>query len=484
MEIVLITNLIVMIIFGLGGFFLAKFKYQSESGLSREEIQALQNNLAISQTKLEQSMSSLSEKEEFIRLKDQENKQLGQSLAIRETELKGSLEKVKEIELKIENLNSEHRALQLKSVDLEKSLAARNIEFKTLEENSIKQKEEIEKINLKFQEDFNKIANQILLNNSSAFNKQTGETLDTILKPLRDNLEKFEKKVDETRIEQVKETVSLKEQISILEKLNSALTEEAKNLSNALRSDSKTRGNWGEGILERILDKSGLEKGRDFIVQQSFSSEENQRYTPDVIVNLPDNKHLVIDSKVSLVAYDNYCSADSDNLKTQYLKDHLNAIYLRIKELSSKEYFKLKGLNAPDFVLMFIPIEPSFSLAMQEDPGIYNHAFENNILIVTPTTLIGALRVISVIWKQEKQNRNVADIAKEAGAMLDKFQGFVDDMKKIGDSIATSDKIYQSAMNKLTSGKGNLVNRARKIEKLGGKGSKNLPDDLLGIDEE
>jgi len=484
LEIVLITNLIVMIIFGLGGFFLAKFKYQSETGLSKEEILSLQNNLAILQTKLDQFSKTLSEKEELLKTKEQENKYLGQNLAVRESELRASLEKSNELSLKMEAQNAEYKSLQTKSIELEKNLAAKMIELKSMEEFSQKQKEEIERINLKFQDDFNKIANQILLNNSSSFNKQTSETLDNILKPLRENLEKFEKKVDTTRMEQAKETVSLKEQISILEKLNSALTEEAKNLSNALRGDSKARGNWGEGILERILDMSGLEKGRDFNVQQSFSSEENQRYTPDVIVNLPDNKHLVIDSKVSLVAYDNYCAADSESKKSQYLKEHINAIYARIKELSSKDYFKLKGLNTPDFVLMFIPIEPSFSIAMQEDPGIYNHAFDNNILIVTATTLIGALRVINVIWKQEKQNRNVVEIAKEAGLMLDKFQGFLDDMKKVGDHISNTEKTYQSAMSKLKTGKGNLIGRAQKIQSLGGKGSKTLSEDFLGYDEE
>ncbi len=473
-----------MLIFGLGGFYLAKFKYKSESGLSPEEQNALRSEKTILETKLDQTSLLLIEKDRLLKIEQEQTRNLGQSLASRSSELKSSEDRTKEIVTKYETLSSEFKTLQQKSIELEKTLSGRNIEFKTLEENMIRQKEEIEKLNSKFNEEFKSIANQILLNNSSTFNKQTGETLDTILKPLRENLEKFEKKVDNTRLEQAKETSSLKEQISLLEKLNLTMTDEARNLTNALRGDNKTQGNWGEGILERILDKSGLEKGRDYTIQQQFTSEDNNRFTPDVIVNLPDNKNLIIDSKVSLVAYDNYCSTDDKEQKSKYLKEHIDSLYSHIKMLSAKEYFKLKGLNSPDFVLLFIPIEPSFSLAMHEDPGIYNHAFEKNILLVTPTTLIGALRVISVIWKQEKQNRNVSEISKEAGNMLDKFQGFVEDMKKIGDSIANTDKIYQSAFNKLSSGKGNLINRARKIESLGGKGSKSLPEDLIGIEEE
>jgi DNA recombination protein RmuC len=473
-----------MIIFGLGGFYLAKFKYQSENSLSPEEVNALRNGNAVLQTKLDQVQQTLTEKENLLKLEQETSRNLGQNLATRSSELKASEDRIKEFESRQDVLTSEFKTLQLKSIDLEKTLSGRNIEFKTLEENMQRQKEEVEKLNTKFNEEFKSIANQILLNNSSSFNKQTGETLDTILKPLRENLEKFEKKVDNTRLEQAKETSSLKEQISLLEKLNLSMTEEARNLTNALRGDNKAQGNWGEGILERILDKSGLEKGRDYTIQQQLLSEDNQRFTPDVIVNLPDNKNLVIDSKVSLVAYDQYCGADDEVLKEKFLKEHLNSLYNHIKELSSKDYFKLKGINSPDFVLLFIPIEPSFSLAMHTDPGIYNHAFDKNILLVTPTTLIGALRVISVIWKQEKQNRNVIEIAKEAGGMLDKFQGFVDDMQEIGVSLKKTEKVYDSAFSKLNSGKGNLIGRARKIEKLGGKGSKALPEDLLGLEEE
>lgn len=484
MELVLITNLIVMIIFGLGGFYLAKFKYQAVNGVSPEELNAIRNDNAVLQTKLEQASLSLSDKERLLKTEEDTTRKLGQDLATRSSELKSSDDRHKELESKYDALTDEFKSLQIKSIELEKNLSGRNIEFKTLEESMKKQKEEIEKLNTKFNDEFQKIANQILLNNSSSFNKQTGETLDTILKPLRENLEKFEKKVDSTRIEQAKETSSLKEQISLLEKLNTSMTEEARNLTNALRGDSKTRGNWGEGILEKILDKSGLEKGRDYIVQQSLTSEDNQRFIPDVIVNLPDNKNLIIDSKVSLVAYDQYCGAETDAQKEKFLKEHLSSLNNHIKELSSKEYSKLRGVNSPDFVLLFIPIEPSFTLAMHNDPGIYNYAFERNILLVTPTTLIGALRVISVIWKQEKQNRNVIEIAKEAGAMLDKFQGFVGDMQEIGSSIKKTEKVYDSALSKLSSGKGNLINRARKIESLGGKGSKALPEDLLGLEED
>ncbi len=257
------------------------------------------------------------------------------------------------------------------------------------------------------------------------------------------------------------------------------MTKEANNLTRALKGDSKTQGNWGEFILESILEKSGLVKDREYTIQTSIKNDEGKLLRPDVIINLPENKSMVIDSKVSLTAYEQYVSSEDDAERIKYLSDHVVSVKNHMKRLSPKEYQNLYGLQSLDFVLMFIPIEPAFAAAVQSDSNIFYEAFEKNIVIVSPTTLLATLRTISSLWKQEKQNRNAIEIAKQSGELYDKFVGFMEDLVSIGNNLKQTKDNYDKAMNKLVEGRGNLVKRVENIKQLGAKATKSLPNSLL-----
>jgi DNA recombination protein RmuC len=265
------------------------------------------------------------------------------------------------------------------------------------------------------------------------------------------------------------------------------MTEEANNLTRALKGDSKTQGNWGEFILESILEKSGLQKGIQYLVQQSHTSDEGSRQKPDVIVHLPDDKHIIIDSKVSLKDYEAYCSADTEEEKAIYLKRHIESIKNHIKGLSVKKYQTLYDLKSLDFVIMFVPIEPAFSIAVQNELGIWNDAFDKNIVLISPATLLATLRTIANIWKQDSQNNNALEIAKQSGALYDKFVGFIEDLLKVGKQMDTAKETYSDAMKKLSEGSGNIIRKIENIKKLGANTSKQIPQNILdraGVEEE
>ncbi|MFZ0455576.1 MAG: DNA recombination protein RmuC, partial [Ignavibacteriaceae bacterium] len=257
------------------------------------------------------------------------------------------------------------------------------------------------------------------------------------------------------------------------------MAKEANNLTNALKGETKTMGNWGEFILESILEKSGLVKGREYKIQENFTNEEGRRLQPDVVVNLPDNKCIIIDSKVSLLAYENYSSSESDNQRANSLKEHINSIKRHIKDLSSKNYQNIYQIKSLDFVLLFMPVEPAFSLAIQNDTQLFNEAFDKNIVIVSPSTLLATLRTIANIWRQEYQNSNVLEIAKQSGALYDKFQGLLSDLIELGKRMNTMQNSYEGAMKKLYSGRGNLIISVENIKKLGAKTSKSLPQSII-----
>jgi DNA recombination protein RmuC len=348
-----------------------------------------------------------------------------------------------------------------------------------LKEKLSEQKSEIEKLQEKFTKEFQNLANKILDDNSKKFSEQNKEKLSEILNPLKEKISDFEKKVEETNKESIKGHASLKEQLQMLKEMNQKITLEATNLTNALKGQSKTQGNWGEFILESILEKSGLVKGREYVVQESITAESGRRFQPDVIINLPENKSIVIDSKVSLVGYEKFISSEDEHEKQLGLREHINSIRSHIKNLSGKNYQNLYQLESLDFVLMFMPIEPAFAYAVQSDPSLFSDAFEQNIVIVSPSTLLATLRTISSIWRQEKQNKNAVEIARQSGEMLDKFASFVDDLISVGKGLVSTKDNYDKAMNKLTEGRGNLISRSEKIKKLGAKASKTLPPAIL-----
>lgn len=371
-------------------------------------------------------------------------------------------------------LEEEHQLLQSKIRYHEQEKYQLNGElmiYKERLQNLEHQQDDNEK-NLR--EQFENLANRILKSNSESFSEQQQQKLSLILNPLKEKLQSFEKKIEETHKEDIREASSLKEQIRNLQELNHKISKEAQDLTNALLGQSKTRGNWGEVILESILEKSGLVKNQEYLVQQSFQSPDGRRLQPDVIIQLPDNKHLVIDSKLSLAAYERYANEDSKQLQEQALREHLSSMRQHIKELGSKNYQQLYGLESLDFVLMFVPVEPAFNAAVSHDQQLYLDAFENNIIIVSHSTLLATLRTIASIWRQEKQNRNAIRIADEGGKLYDKLRIFVDTMNDLGTRLRQMDSDYDKAMNQLINGRGNLVGRAEKMRKLGARAGKQI----------
>jgi DNA recombination protein RmuC len=376
-------------------------------------------------------------------------------------------------------VTSELSAERTKNIELNSELSLWKSNYNNLQTKLIEQKGEVEKLQEKFTKEFENLANKIFEEKSSKFTSQNKENLDQILKPLNEKIKDFEQRVVETYDKESRQRFSLENEIKKLYETNLQITKDATNLTNALKGQSKTQGNWGEFILESILEKSGLEKGREYLVQVSMIAEGGRRFQPDVLVNLPEEKIIVIDSKVSLVAYEKYCSTDDEAEKTSALRDHISSIRNHIKELSAKNYQNLYQIQSLDFVLMFLPVEPAFSLAVQYDPGIFNDAFEKNIVIVSPSTLLATLRTIASIWKQEKQTKYAIEIAQQSGALYDKFVSFVDDLINIGNKIDIAKISYSDAMKKLHEGSGNLISRTERIKKLGAKTTKSLPKSLL-----
>lgn len=327
--------------------------------------------------------------------------------------------------------------------------------------------------------EFENLANKILEQNSEKFKQQNKEQLDLILNPLGKEIEKFKQKVEDTNKDYIQRNSALSQRIESLEKLNLQLSQDAVNLTNALKGDSKTQGDWGEIQLEVLLEKSGLMNGIHFSTQGGYRDDDDKLKKPDFIINLPDNKHLIIDSKVSLTAYENYYNAEGEDAQKVALKKHLESIKSHFKELGSKDYPSLYGINAPDHVLMFVPIEPALMLALQEEQKIYLDALDKNVVLLSTSTLLATLSTIASIWKQEDQKRNVMVIAEEGGRLYDKFEGFLADLIKIGKNLKSSQDSYQEAMNKLVDGRGNIIKKVENLKKLGAKTKKNLPQNII-----
>ena len=326
-------------------------------------------------------------------------------------------------------------------------------------------------------QDFEVLANRIFDDKTERFNKHSKTTLDTALSPLREQLTDFKKKVEDVYDKESKERVSLVAELAQLKELNKQMSTDALKLTNALKGDNKTQGNWGEVILERVLEESGLHKGREYETQVSLKSEQGVS-RPDVIIRLPENKDIIIDSKVSLLHYERYCSSDNEVERRQFLKEHAASVREHIKGLSVKNYENLQGLRSLDFVFIFIPIESAFMAAFEYDQTMFRDAYEKNIIVVGPTTLLATLRTVQSIWRYERQNKNAEEIARQAGAMHDKFVAFINDLEKISEHLEKASQAHGSALNKLATGRGNLVNSTLRLEKLGAKVKKSIPDSV------
>jgi len=380
----------------------------------------------------------------------------------------------------IDELQAERDRLADANRELESTRSFYLAEKEKLSEQKLSFEQSQEKLN----KDFELIANKILEEKSTKFIEQNRTNLDIILNPLKENIKAFEDKVEKVYKAESDERNTLKGVISLLMDQSKQIQEDANNLTKALKGDSKKQGNWGEVILEKVLERSGLVRDQEYRIQASHTSAEGGRYQPDVVIDLPDNKHLVVDAKVSLVAYERSVSAESDEEREGYVKQHLASIKNHIQELSSKNYQDLYKINSPDFVLLFVPIESSFSIAVQKDAELFNFAWDRRVVIVSPSTLLATLRTIASMWKQERQNRNVMEIARLSGSMYDKFVGFISDMENIGKHIKNGQDAYDKAINKLSVGSGNLTNTSEKIKKLGAKTTKQIDTKYLDLNED
>ncbi len=379
----------------------------------------------------------------------------------------------------LEQMSQKYHAATAKQQELDKLVLEKELSMNHLRERLEKEQKQLEALQEKFKIEFENIANRILKQSTLDFSESSGKKMGDILNPLKEKIQEFEKKVDETYEKGLKDRSDLKAEVKKLYELSVSLDKDARDLTKALKSDSKKQGNWGEVILERVLERSGLTKDQEYITQYTGRNDEGDLLRPDVLIKLPENKHLIIDSKVSLTAYTEYVSSEDELLQTKALKRHLESIKQHVKELSSKKYDTLEGLNSPDLVLLFMPIEPAFGLAVQVDAELFGYAWSQGVVIVSPTTLLATLRTVASIWKYEKQNQNAMEIADRGGRLYDKFESFVKDLETIGVHLDRTSRVYQEAHKKLRSGSGNLLRQVEQLKTMGVPTKKSLPPQYL-----
>lgn len=377
---------------------------------------------------------------------------------------------------------------------LEKKLSERQVEYETLVRDLATSEQMVENYSQRLRTretelremqdnlrmEFENLANRLLEEKSKRFTEQNQTNLGQLVRPLQERLAQFETTLNALRVEDAKARTSLTEQIRMLADLNSQMSDDARNLTRALKGDNKTQGNWGEMVLEKILEKSGLTKNREYVTQMSlFSETHDRKRMPDVVIHLPEGRHIIVDSKMSLVAYERYVASEDNIERNRWAQEHLLSVKTHVKQLSEKNYPALNNIQSPDFVLMFVPLEPAFALSLQTENELFVQALERNVIIVSPTTLLATLRTINSMWRQEHQNRNAQLIAEYGGHLYDKFCNFIADMEEISAKLSMAQRSHEAAMNKLAVGKGNLVSRAEKLKQLGAKASKQIPTKLI-----
>jgi DNA recombination protein RmuC len=401
--------------------------------------------------------------------------------------LSRSEERASQLAIQQEEYKHELNGKRQQVLELSTQLTARETDLTNLRQRLDEQKAEVEQLQQKFAIEFKNIANEILEDKSRRFTETNKTNIGEILHPLQEKIKEFERKVDDTHKASIVTSAELRNELKMLHDLNKTMTKEAENLTKALKGDNKAQGNWGEMILEKVLERSGLVKDREYFIQNSYTTEDGKRYQPDVIVKLPEGRNVVVDSKVSLIDYERCGAAENDDDRIIYLKAHINSLRSHIKGLSEKQYQNIYELSGLDFVLLFIPIEPAFSIAVQQDSELYTYALDRNIVLVTPSTLLATLKTIANIWRHDNQNKNALEIAQQSGALYDKFVGLADSLIKVGKRIDESKSEYVDAMGKLTEGKGNLIGRVERLKEMGAKTTKSLPQGLLdraGVEKE
>ena len=444
---------------------------------SRQQCQQAQTAQALSDSQAQHAQSQLSQVQQAYNeaqtLLDQHRTQLNQAhgqlkhqqATLEQRQL--DMQKLQEKEALIEQL---HQQIS----DLKTQLNQEQVERKKDQQNLEEKLELLQANKSQLSQEFENLSNKIFEEKNKQFKQTSQEGLFNLLNPFKEQLEGLKKKVDDAYVEESKDRAVLKAQIGELHNLNKQITEEAASLARALRGEKKTQGNWGELVLETVLEKSGLRQGEEYIREKSINSDDGNRYRPDVIINLPEGKHIVVDAKVSLNAYTDYINAESDTDRVNYLKQHVDAVRMHIKTLAEKSYAKLPGVNSPDFVFMFMPIEPAFMVAFEHDDKLFNDAFEQRIVVVTPTTLLASLRTVSSLWSIERQNKSAKQLADQAAKVHDKLVGFVESMEKVGTQLQTVQGTYDKAWSQLKEGRGNLISQAHKFKDLGVRTKKEL----------
>lgn len=420
---------------------------QQQMQMAQEQLQSNQKQLAdqaMGLGKLEERDATLKTLREELLSKEQKLDQQVQQV----TSLSSELSKLKEAQHK----DKEHYQSSLKLLDENKQQLLK---------------------------DFEHLSNKIYEQKQKDFTQQSRDGMSALLNPFKEQMQGLQKKVEEVYVQESKDRTALATQITDLHKLNVRMSDEANALTRALKGESKTQGNWGELVLETVLEQSGLREGVEYVREAFHKDDEGKSYRPDVIINLPENKHIVVDSKVSLTAYSEYVSTENAQEQAVYLKAHIESIKKHINDLSEKAYQKLKGVNSPDFVFLFMPVEPAFMLAFQHDEKLFNQAFEKRIVVVTPTTLLASLRTVSSLWALEKQNKSTLELAERAAKLHDKFVGFVSFMQKLGNQMQTTQKTYDDAWKNLKEGNGNLIGQVHQLKELGIRTKKDLPKDVV-----
>ena len=385
-------------------------------------------------------------------------------------------------------LEKASRTLQVQWLEARESLerareqvAGQQTEIARLEERNLAEKRAFDEMRDRLPQTFKSLASQILEEKSQQFAERNQASLDHMLAPFNIRLQDFQKKIEDVHLEQIRGGATLREQVDRLVASESKISAEANSLANALKGSNKTQGNWGEFVLERILESAGLRKGQEYEAQQNYSAENGRRAQPDVVIHLPGSRHLVIDSKVSLAAYEAHCNAESDAARATASGDHLASVRNHIKGLAEKNYQTLYGLKSLDFVIMFLPIEPAFMLALSRDDKLWEQAWKKSVLLVSPSTLLFVLRTVSYLWRQEQQERNVEEIARRGAALYNKLAGFVDDLTDVGKQLKEAQQSYESALSKLSTGQGNVIRQAEMLKALGVKPAKQLPQGLVEL---
>ena len=410
---------------------------------------------------------------------------LGQANAAKQAELAALRREVELLQIERDDARDASHAWNLERANKEAELrrldaqaASLNAELREQQESHQQRLDDLQGSRDELRAQFAELAGKIFDEREQRFAETSQQPLGQLLDPLKERIQSFEKRVEESYQAEARERFSLAKELERLQALNLRLSDEATNLTRALKGQ-KTQGNWGELILERVLEHAGLEKGREYQTQVNLKGPDGERFQPDVVIYLPGDKQVVVDSKVSLTAYQQYVAAEDDTLGQIAIKQHVLSLRNHVKGLAGKDYKRLEGLHSLDFVLLFVPIEAAFSAALQAEPSLFQEAFDRNIVIVSPTTLLATLRVIDSLWKQERQSQNAREIAERAGWLYDKFVLFIQDLDEVGNRLQQLDKAYSSARNKLTEGRGNLVSRSEQLKLLGARASKSLPADLL-----